>query len=266
MIIKETSDLISEKYGQRLSSLRLADVRIGVFLSAVKLSDGSVGTAATFSADHPFCQKVDRDFGELTPSKIKGTLVSVILESEKDSGIIQSLKMAVLNALSSSLLTSGEYKIFRNKDPLEYMDLRADKTVTIVGAFQSYIRKISGAGCKLHVLEMNENAMNSDQRKYFVAAEDYKSVLPQSDIVIITGQTLVNGTIDGLLAVTSERSDVIVTGPSCGILPDILFKNNVSILGGSRITNKDLLFEVVEEGGTGFHLFEYCAEKITILR
>jgi uncharacterized protein len=266
MIIKETSDLISERYGKRLSSLRVTDVRIGVFLSAVKLSDGSVGTAATFFADHPFCQKVDRDFGTLTPSKIKGELVSEILGSKKDSGIIFSLRMATLNALSSSLLTSGEYKIFRNKDPLEFMDLRADKTVTIVGAFQSYIRKISVTGCKLHVLEMNENAMNIEQRKFFVPAEDFESVIPQSDIVIITGQTMVNGTIDNLLAATSERSDVVVTGPSCGILPDILFKNNVSILGGSRITNKDLLFEVVAEGGTGFHLFEYCAEKITIIK
>jgi len=173
--------------------------------------------------------------------------------------------MATLNALSTGLISAGGYRIIENADPLEFVDLGHGKTITIVGAFQSYIRKISSAGNRLHVLEMNENALSSEQKKLYVPASEYSKILPVSDIVIITGQTLVNGTIDNLLSVVSDGTKVIVTGPSSGILPDILFENKVSIIGAVRITRPDILFDIVSEGGTGFHLFEYCAQKICIV-
>jgi len=266
MIIRETIDLLCERFGNKLNSMRVSDVRIGMFLTAVELSDGSAGVAATHCADHPFCRKTERDFGPLTPSKIKGISVTDILYSEKNSGLISSLRMAVMNALSSTLLTEATYRIYRNCDPLEFLDLNEKMTVTIVGAFQSYIRKISAAGSRLNVLEMNREALNEEQRKYFVPAGDYATVIPESDIVIITGQTLVNDTIDNLLNSVADGTGVVVTGPSGSIIPDILFRNNVSIVGATRITDSRLMFDVVGEGGTGFHLFEYCAEKITLLR
>ncbi len=150
--------------------------------------------------------------------------------------------------------------------PIQLLDLSYGKTITIVGAFQSYIRKISETKNKLNVLELNENALTSDQRKFFVPAGEYNKVIPSSDIVIITGQTLVNRTIDELLAAVSPGTEVIVTGPSSGLLPDILFENKVTIIGTSRIIRPEILFDIVSEGGTGYHLFEYCAQKICILK
>ena len=94
MIIRETIDLLCERFGNKLNSMRVSDVRIGMFLTAVELSDGSAGVAATHCADHPFCRKTERDFGPLTPSKIKGISVTDILYSEKNSGLISSLRMA----------------------------------------------------------------------------------------------------------------------------------------------------------------------------
>jgi uncharacterized protein (DUF4213/DUF364 family) len=116
------------------------------------------------------------------------------------------------------------------------------------------------------VLELNENALAPEQKKYYAPAGEYKKILPESDIVIITGQTLVNRTIDDLLSVIAEGTQVVVTGPSSNIIPDILFKNKVSIIGAVRITDPEVLFDVVSEGGTGYHLFEYCARKICILK
>ena len=140
------------------------------------------------------------------------------------------------------------------------------KTITIVGAFHSYIRKISDTSNKLFVLEKNKEALASEYKKFFVEADEYKTILPVSDVVIITGQTLVNNTIDELLHAISPGTQVIVTGPSGSIIPDILFENKVNIIGASRITKPDILFDIVSEGGTGFHLFEYCARKICILK
>jgi uncharacterized protein len=265
MIIEQTYDLLKNSYKNQIEQLTISDVRIGIYLTAVRLSDNSIGTSATLADDQSFCAKSNRDFGDFTPLKIRGQKVLDILETKKETGILSSLRIAVLNAISSKIISSGNYRIIEDLDPIQLVDLASRKTITIVGAFHSYIRKISDTANKLFVLERNEEALTLEYKKFFVPAEEYKTILPVSDI-IITGQTLVNKTIDDLLLAISPGTQVIVTGPSASIIPDILFENKVSIIGASRITKPEILFDIVSDGGTGFHLFEYCACKICILK
>jgi len=266
MIIEQTYRLLKTKYKDKVENLSISEVRMGLFITAVRLSDNSYGTSATLVDDFHHCVKSSRDFGEYTPLKIRGTKVCDLFETNKESNTILTLKTAVLSAISSGILSSGNYKILENCDPVDLLDLGSQKTITIVGAFQSYIKKISETGNRLFVLELNENALTNEQKQYYVPANDYKSVLPDSDIVIITGLTLVNRTIDGLLSAIDKKTKVIVTGPSSSIIPDILFANKVNIIGATRITKPDILFDVVSEAGTGYHLFEYCCQKICILK
>ena len=56
-------------------NLTIADIRIGLFLTAIKLSDNSFGVASSLTDNHPFSLKENRDFGDFTPSKIKGQKV-----------------------------------------------------------------------------------------------------------------------------------------------------------------------------------------------
>jgi uncharacterized protein len=265
MISEQTYNLIKTKYSNLLEKLTIADVRIGLHLSAVKLSDGSVGVAGTLNESKVHCTKVNRDFADFTPSQIRGRGVTGLFEATKKSNVIDTLKIAVLNAISSRLISNSVYKIIEDADPIDLIDLKSAKTITIVGAFQSYIQKISDTNNTLHVLELDKNALTGDHQKFYVPAEEYSRVIQVSDIVIITGLTLVNNTIDGLLASVKPGTQVIVTGPSGNILPDILFENNVSIIGAMRITNPELLFTIVSEAGTGYHLINYCAKKICIL-
>jgi uncharacterized protein len=265
MIIDQTYNLLLNRYKHAIAKLTIADIRIGIYLTAVRLSDGSTGTSATLTDDQPFCAKSNRDFGDFTPTKFRGQNVMTLIESKNDSALFSSLRIAVLSAISSKVILSGNYKIAEDTDPIQLIDLKPNKTIAVVGAFHSYIRKISEAGSKLFVLEMNEEALPQEYKKFFVPASEFKTILPVSDIVIITGQTLVNRTIDELLEMIVPGTQVIVTGPSGSILPDILFQNNVSILGAVRIAKPDVLLDIVSEGGTGFHLFEYCAQKICIL-
>ncbi|HLN55552.1 MAG TPA: DUF364 domain-containing protein [Bacteroidales bacterium] len=265
MIIERTYELLNTKYRKEFGDLLIDDVRVGLFLTAVRLSDGSVGAASSLEDDHPFCSKADRDFGEFTPMKIKGRSMRQLFETKKDTRLISSLRIASLNAISSGLISSGKFKIVEDSDPFDLLDLQG-KTITVVGAFQSYISKISGRENTLHVLELNENAFRPDQKKYYVPASEYKTVIPASDIVIITGQTLVNNTIDGLLSVIRKGSEVVVTGPSGSMLPDVLFEQGVSIIGATRVTRPELVFELVGQAGLAYHMFEYCAQKICILK
>ncbi len=265
MILEETYNLLGTKYRDKIENLTISDVRFGVYLSAVKLSDGSYGTVSTLQDENYHCVKKNRDYSEFTPTKIAGLKVTDLFNTTKKTGLTNTLRIAVLNAISSSLLSNGNYKILENADPVNLIDLDSKKTVTIVGAFHSYIEKVTATGNKLYVLELDENAITDEYKKYYVPAEDYRKVLPDSDIIIITGLTLVNNTIDGLLSAIPDKSQVIVTGPSSSLVPDVLFQNKVNIIGASRIINPELLFTLVSEFGGGYHLFKYCAQKICII-
>ncbi len=266
MIIEQTLNLLKSRYRERMEELTIADVRIGINMTAVRLSDGSCGISSTFVEDHQHCKKSKRDYDDFTPLKIKGQRAYDLFETEKESGIITTLKIACLNAISSRIISSGKYKILENCDPIDLMDLSKHKIITIVGAFQSYISRISETDNRLYVLELNENPLGEEQKQFYVPANDYDRILPESDIIIITGLTLVNNTIDNLLTAIPEKAVVIVVGPSGSVIPDVLFANKVNIIGATRITKPDILFDVISEAGGGYHLFEYCAQKICILR
>ncbi|HNV81772.1 MAG: DUF364 domain-containing protein [Tenuifilaceae bacterium] len=265
MILNETYDFIKKNYAERIEQLTIDEVRFGVLLTAVRLSDGSHGAASTMPDIQHHCLRKNRDFSDFTPTNVVGHRVTALFETEKKSGLIDTLRIAVLNAISSTIIANGNYKIVEDADPIDLIDLNSEKTITIVGAFNSYIHRISSTKNKLYVLELNRDALVDEFKKYYVPAENYGEVIPQSDIVIITGLTLVNSTIDGLLAAIGPHTQVVVTGPSSSLIPDILFRNKVNIIGASRVYNPERLFTIVSEYGTGYHLFKYCAKKICIL-
>ena len=267
MILDETISVLKNQYSQQIENLAITDVRIGLFMTGVILSDGSAGVSSTLAPQNTeiHCKKENRDFGDFTPNKITGKKAIELLETTKKGSLIDTLKVAVLNAVSSGILENSEYTILRNTDPIDLIDLNTTQTITIVGAFQSYIRRIAQTNCRLNVLELNEEALSENDRKFYVPAKEFPNVLPVSDTVIITGLTLVNSTFERLLEAIKPGTQIIVTGPSSSFIPDVLFAKGVKIIGAVKTTNPELMMKVVSEGGTGYHLFKYCAEKICIL-
>jgi uncharacterized protein (DUF4213/DUF364 family) len=267
MILQETINLLKNNYKNYFEFLSISDVSIGLFMTAVQLSDGKVGVSSVVMPEESdiHCKKFNRDFGDFSPLHIIGKNILELMEFPTKNSIIQSLKIATLNAISSKLLENTNYKILENTDPIDLIDLDSVKTITIVGAFQSYIDKISKTDNQLFVLEFDENALLGNDKKFFVPADKYKTVLPISDIVIITGLTLVNNTFDNLLKSIKPETQVIVTGPSSSFIPDVLFANNVNIIGSVKTTNPELMLKVVSQAGAGYHLFKYCAKKICIV-
>jgi len=267
MIIENTIKIIENRYSDYLEKLFISDARIGIFLSAIKLSDNNIGISSTLPSDHSenHCKKENRDFGAFTPFHITGKKVKDLLYTPKDNAIVNTLKIAALNAISLKILVNNRYKILKNTDPFNLIDLNGKKSITLVGAFPSYIHRISETSHNLQVLEFNRETLGREHWKYFVPAKDFEKVLPHSDIVIITGVTLANNTFDELIKSINPAAQTIVTGPSSSFIPDAMFAKGVNIMGGIRIKEPGKILQLVSEAATGYHLFRYGAEKICIL-
>ncbi len=81
---------------------------------------------------------------------------------------------------------------------------------------------------------------------------------------MITGTTLINGTLEGILEIARPDTKVVVVGPTASILPHAFFKRGVDILGGDIITHPQKMLDTLAEGGSGYHLYGHSAERVLV--
>jgi uncharacterized protein (DUF4213/DUF364 family) len=113
------------------------------------------------------------------------------------------------------------------------------KSVAVVGHFP-FIPALRETAARLRVLEMHPAAGEHP-------AEAAPDLIPQADVVAITGTALINGTLDGLLALCRADALVMVLGASTPLSP-ILFDHGVSLLSGSRVVDDAALLRTVGQG------------------
>jgi hypothetical protein len=72
-------------------------------------------------------------------------------------------------------------------------------------------------------------------------------LIPQADVVAITGTALTNHTLDHLLELCSPGAYVIMLGDTTPLSP-ILFDYGVDALCGTRVVDSDLALRCVSQG------------------
>jgi uncharacterized protein (DUF4213/DUF364 family) len=115
------------------------------------------------------------------------------------------------------------------------------KRVAIAGSFP-FVPRLRDKVGQLWVLERHpsEGELFSDEAS---------RVLPQADVVAITGTALINHTLDGLLALCREHSAVMVLGPSTPLSP-VLFDYGVDVVSGTQVVDVDLVLKLISQGAT----------------
>jgi uncharacterized protein (DUF4213/DUF364 family) len=113
--------------------------------------------------------------------------------------------------------------------------------VAIVGSFP-FVPRLRDKVGELWVLERHpsEGELLSDEAS---------RVLPEADVVAITGTALINHTLDGLLALCREDSAVMVLGPSTPLSP-VLFDYGVDVVSGTQVVDVDLVLKLISQGAT----------------
>ena len=112
------------------------------------------------------------------------------------------------------------------------------KKVTVVGHFP-FVERLREQVDELFVLELypQQDDLPSDEAP---------QVIPQSDVVAITGTTLINHTLEGLLELARDKL-VIVLGPTTPITP-VLFDHGVDYVCGSLVDDPEAAMCCVSEG------------------
>ncbi len=80
-------------------------------------------------------------------------------------------------------------------------------------------------------------------------AEAATDLIPQADVVALTGSALINHTLDGLLALCRPDALVMVLGPSTPLSP-VLFDHGAALISGTRVVDEAAVLRTVGQGAT----------------
>lgn len=269
-ILEEAAQLVRRHLGSRFDELTVERVVLGLFFTGVKLSDGSGGVCYTPVKDIPQAVCCPTSAGRsFDPTRVAGTPAGGMLEALSSSEPLKTaVAVATLNALTSCCWAcglSGPYDVRLRADALDAVDLSFDRAVVVVGAFVPTLRALKARGGTWWVIEQDPRTLKGEELDHYVPESDAPSVLARADTAVITGVTLVNRSLEGLLRSIRPGADVAVLGPTAGLAPEPLFKRGVRVVGGVRVTQPDRLLDVLAAGGSGYHFFDTLADRTVLV-
>jgi uncharacterized protein (DUF4213/DUF364 family) len=115
------------------------------------------------------------------------------------------------------------------------------KSVAVVGSFP-FVPRLKKKVGQLWILERRPSGGE-------LLAEEASNVIPQADVVAITGTALINHTLDDLLSLCRPDSSVMVLGPSTPLSP-VFFDHGVDVVSGTRVVDTDLVLTLIGQGAT----------------
>ena len=113
------------------------------------------------------------------------------------------------------------------------------KRVCVVGHFP-FIPRLREVAAELWVLERHP-------REGDLPAEEAGRVIPEAEVVAITGTALLNQTMDDLLGLCSPRAFVMVVGPTTPLSP-VWFDYGVQVVSGTVVTDPPVVLRLISEG------------------
>jgi uncharacterized protein (DUF4213/DUF364 family) len=212
------------------------DVRVGAFWTGVvvEVADHTrCGLASTMRGEghHHGGGPAVQEAGQLMEQGARD-LADLI---HSDSLMEASVGMAAINAL----LPVQENRWLDLNASEVIVEHGAGKQVALVGHFPfvPWLRERVG---KLWVLELQPQGED-------LPADAARDVIPQADVLAITGTTLINRTFEGLMALRKPETLVLVLGPSTPLSP-VLFDHGVHLLSGSVVEDVESVLRAVSQG------------------
>lgn len=268
-ILEETVETIKDILSDDIERITIERVVIGLFFTGAKLSTGHAGACATPIKSIPEAVCCPSSTHAMPfPGKMRGRRAASFLdEVHQPDGIRRAVGIAVMNALAALCWERRPHPacdLEPDIDAFDATDIRPADTVVVVGAFIPFLRELKRRGQAYLVLEQDPSTLKADELPFYRHASQMRTVVPQADVLMITGTTLLNDTLDDILATAKPDACKVVVGPTVGLVPDAFLRRQCSVLGSIRVTRADELLDTLAEGGSGYHFFGKSAQKVVL--
>lgn len=268
-LLMETVAHLRSMLEPEMDQLTVERAIIGIFFSGIKLSNGEGGICFTPVKEIPEAVCCPSSARAMPNSgKLVGQPVGYYIQRMQQGGPLQkALGIAVLNALSATcwrLHPPTSYRLIKGIDPVENRTIADDAEVVVIGALVPYFRMLKRREKPFTILEKDSRTLKPDEMKFFQPQENAGRCIAAADLLIITGTTLINNTLEEILGQMKSGAEAVLVGPTASMLPDAFFSRGITSIGGIMVTDADRLLDTLAEAGSGYHFYGKSAERLVI--
>lgn len=215
---------------------RVRDVLIGVHKTAVVVEAAGVlrcGLASSFRDD-------DHHYGGGPAVREAGSLLGRRARELAELARSTSPMEAAVGVAAINALLPVDERRWTDLNAEEVIaDRGAGKRVALVGHFP-FVPRLRERSGTLWVLE--EHPREDD-----LPVEAAPEVIPQADVLALSGTTLINHTFETLVALRQPEALVVVLGPSTPLSP-LLFTHGAHVISGAVVNDIDTVMRAVRQG------------------
>jgi uncharacterized protein (DUF4213/DUF364 family) len=270
-ILDESIEAVREILGRELDDLTVERAVVGLFFTGVKLSNGVAGACATPIKTIPEAVCCPSSAMSMPfPGKLRNRpAFDLAQEALGENGIRRAVGIAALNALADTCWRRRPHpdtELQLGIDAFDATEIYPGDRVVVVGAFVPFLRELKRRRQSYLVLEQDPATLKAEELPFFRPAEQAAAVVPQADVLLITGTTLINDTLEELLTLASPAASVTMVGPTVTMLPDAFLRRGADVLGTVRITAPEEFLDILAEGGSGYHFLGRSVQKVVLMR
>lgn len=216
----------------KAKNINILNLTIGLGYTAVSLEDGSIGLAYTWLDSKKSCT-LFKD-----PEDYEGKPAIGLLDKLFSTNLVEkSVAMAAVNAVNySNCLSLPDDK----GNLIEDLAISEGTKVSMIGFFAPVVEEIKKNGGIMNVFDIGKGVGAKD--------EFYEKLEKDTDSVILTSTSLINGSTEEVLSHVQEGTPCVMLGPTTPMMPEVFSHLPVTILGGMQPRDRDTVIKVIRHG------------------
>ncbi len=207
---------------------------------AISLEGGAAGISFVLLPD----EKMEEYAALQPPDFIGKDPQGFGLEFGHDNPIKEMISLASINAICQHVMRTANFPVDYATDSLGLLSVSAGDRIGMVGLFFGLIKKIEKAGAELVVIEKKDEFI---QKFPDLPITLDATKLSACNKILCTSTTVLNNSLDEILAHCSPDAFVSIIGPTAGYFPDPLFARGVDVVGGRVVKNGAQFLQLLAE-------------------
>jgi uncharacterized protein (DUF4213/DUF364 family) len=207
---------------------------------AISIEGGAAGVSFVLLPD----EKMEEYTALQPPDFVEKNPRVFALEFGSDDPIKEMISLAAINAICQHVMRETNFAVDSATDSLGLLSVSAGDRVGMVGLFFGLIKTIKKTGAELVVIEKKDQLI---QKFPNLPITLDATKLSTCNKILCTSTTILNNSLDEILAHCSPDAFVSIIGPTAGYFPDPLFARGVDVVGGRVVKNGAPFLQLLAE-------------------
>ncbi|HPR35751.1 MAG TPA: DUF364 domain-containing protein [Anaerolineaceae bacterium] len=235
----------------------LTDAVLGLSLTAIELDNRDIGLSYILRDRLPAgCSAFG--FAQHIIGQSALEVARLVLEGRDDAQ--RGVGMAVITAATRAMDLPNEPT---TPTPFGLQVRPADK-VGMIGYIPPVVDQLIKLGANVTIFDKGLTVSGGDGSKQVMDMSRQSEILPMCDLMIISGSTLINSTIDHLLELCQNAREIVLVGASTPMFSEVFKGTGVTALAGSwwDAAQKVELFKILSLSGGISHVKKMMIKKL----